>query len=153
MPESLGPEARAGAAVNLVGRRIGRYRLLDEIGRGGMGTVYRAARADDAFQKTVALKLVRGGAASDVIQQRFQRERQILGRLQHPNIAAIFDGGTTDEGQPYLVMEYVEGEAIDRYCGRGKGPTRAPGDVPPGVRGRALRPQNLVVPGAWPGAS
>jgi len=124
VPESLVPHVGGAAAVSLVGRRIGPYRLLDEVGRGGMGTVYRAARADDAFQKTVALKLVRGGAASDILRQRFQRERQILGRLQHPNIAAIFDGGTTEEGQPYLVMEYVEGEPIDRYCARHELPVR-----------------------------
>jgi non-specific serine/threonine protein kinase/serine/threonine-protein kinase len=116
LPESLAAGEPAPPAPSLVGRQIGAYRLLDEIGHGGMGTVYRAARTDDAYQKIVALKLVRGGAASDFIRQRFQRERQILGRLQHPHIAAIFDGGTTEEGHPYLVMEYVEGEPIDRHC-------------------------------------
>ena len=124
VPESLAAGERAASAPSLAGRQIGAYRLIDEVGQGGMGTVYRAARADDAYQKTVALKLVRGGAASDLIRQRFQRERQILGRLQHPNIAAIFDGGTTEEGQPYLVMEYVEGQPIDRFCALREVPTR-----------------------------
>ena len=81
-----------------------------------MGTVYRAVRDDDAFQKTVALKLVRGGAAGELVERRFRQERQILGRLQHPNIATILDGGATEDGQPYLVMEYVEGKAITAYC-------------------------------------
>ena len=115
LPASLA-EGSAGAAPSLSGRQIGTYRVLDEIGRGGMGAVYRAVRADDAFQKTVALKLVSAGATSDSVQKRFRRERQILARLQHPHIASIFDGGTTPEGQPYLVMEYVEGERIDKYC-------------------------------------
>jgi serine/threonine protein kinase len=97
-------------------RPIGPYRILGVIARGGMGTVYRAVRDDDAFQKTVALKLVRGGAASEFVERRFRQERQILARLQHPNIAAIFDGGATDDGQPYLVMEHVEGRPITAYC-------------------------------------
>ena len=124
MPESMAPAATGGPRPSLEGRRIGPYQIVDEIGHGGMGTVYRAIRADDAYQKTVALKLVRSAAASDVVQQRFLRERQILGRLQHPNIATVFDGGTTEEGQPYLVMEYVEGEPIDRYCSVREVPTR-----------------------------
>jgi len=96
-------------------RPIGPYRILGVIARGGMGTVYRAVRDDDVFQKTVALKLVRGGAASEFVERRFRQERQILGRLQHPNIAAILDGGTTDDGQPFLVMEHVEGRPITVY--------------------------------------
>jgi non-specific serine/threonine protein kinase/serine/threonine-protein kinase len=101
----------------LAGRCIGPYRLLSEAGRGGMGVVYRSVRDDDVFRKTVALKLVRGGASPEHL-RRLGRERQILARLQHPNIAGILDGGTSSEGQPYLVMEYVEGEAIDAYCDR-----------------------------------
>jgi eukaryotic-like serine/threonine-protein kinase len=124
VPESLAPIEPAPSLPSLVGSQIGAYRLIDEVGHGGMGIVYRATRADDAYLKTVALKVVRGGAASDFIRQRFQRERQILGRLQHPNIAAIFDGGTTGQGQPYLVMEYVEGQPIDRYCAMRQIPTR-----------------------------
>ena len=97
-------------------QRIGPYRLLDTIAQGGMGTVYRAVRDDDAFQKTVALKLVRGGRGSDYFERRFRRERQILARLQHPNIATVLDGGTTEDGQPYLVMEHVAGSPITEFC-------------------------------------
>jgi eukaryotic-like serine/threonine-protein kinase len=106
----------------LEGRRIGAYLILGELGHGGMGTVYRAVRDDDAFRKTVALKVVRGGGASP---HRLQAEREILARLQHPNIAAVFDGGTTEGGQPYLVMELVEGVPITEYCAARKLGTRA----------------------------
>jgi eukaryotic-like serine/threonine-protein kinase len=109
----------------LEGRRVGAYRIFDEIGRGGMGTVYRAVRDDDAFRKTVALKVVRGGGGSDQVQQRLQRERQILAQLQHPNIAAVFDGGTTDDGHPYLVMELVTGQPITDHCTAHRLDTRA----------------------------
>ena len=81
-----------------------------------MGTVYRAVRDDDAFRKTVALKLVRGGRRSDDFARRFRQERQILARLQHPNIATVLDGGTTADGQPYLVMEYIDGQPITDFC-------------------------------------
>lgn len=97
-------------------QRIGPYQILETIARGGMGTVYRAVRDDDAFRKTVALKLVRGGRHSDLFERRFRQERQILARLQHPNIATVLDGGTTEDGQPYLVMEYVEGQPITHFC-------------------------------------
>ena len=98
------------------GRRIGPYRLVRELGRGGMSRVYLAARADRAFEKQVAIKIVARGLDSDEVTQRFQSERQILARLDHPSITRILDGGTTEEGLPYLVMDYVEGEPIDRYC-------------------------------------
>src|SRR5215470_5019015 len=111
----LSRPAALPAPPELEGRRVGPYRVLGPIGRGGMGVVYRAVRDDDVFRKTVALKVVAGGASAEHL-RRLAHERQILGRLQHPNIATILDGGTTDEGQPYLVMEYVEGEAIDAYC-------------------------------------
>ena len=81
-----------------------------------MGTVYKAVRDDDAFPKTVAIKLVRSGRGSDYIEQRFRQERRILARLQHPNIATVLDGGTTGDGQPYLVMEHVEGQPITEFC-------------------------------------
>ena len=100
------------------GRSIGTYRVLREIGRGGMGTVYLAARADDAFQKLVAIKLLRRGLDTDDIVQRFRGERQILAMLDHPNIARLLDGGTTDDGLPYFVMEHIEGEPINLYCDR-----------------------------------
>jgi len=98
-----------------VERRIGPYRLLRELGHGGMGTVFLAARADEQFEKRVALKVVRGSDSAEVIRF-FRRERQILAGLEHPNIARLLDGGTTDDGLPYFVMEHVEGEPIDRYC-------------------------------------
>ena len=99
-------------------RRIGAYRVLREIGRGGMGTVYLAARADDEFQKLVAIKIIRRGLDTDDIIVRFRSERQILATLDHPNITRLLDGGTTDDGLPYFVMEYIEGEPIDVYCDR-----------------------------------
>lgn len=91
-----------------VAERIGAYRLVREIGRGGMGVVFLAER-DDEFQKRVALKLVKRGLDKENAAQRFRRERQILAGLEHPGIARLLDGGTTDAGLPYLVMEYVEG--------------------------------------------
>src|SRR5205814_7583 len=94
-------------------RRIGPYRLLRELGHGGMGTVFLAARADEQFDKRVALKVVRGSDSEEVIRY-FRRERQILAGLEHPNIARLLDGGTTDDGLPYFVMEHVEGDPIDR---------------------------------------
>ncbi len=98
------------------GRRIGTYRVLREIGRGGMGTVYLAARDDDALQKLVAIKIIRRGLDTDDILQRFRSERQILATLDHSNITRLLDGGTTDDGLPYFVMEHIEGEPIDVYC-------------------------------------
>jgi serine/threonine protein kinase/Tfp pilus assembly protein PilF len=98
--------------------RIGSYRLLSELGRGGMGTVWLAERADAEFRQSVAIKLILPGAAGAGIVRRFLAERQILAGLHHPNIAALLDGGTTGDGRPYLVMEYIEGEPIDRYCDR-----------------------------------
>jgi eukaryotic-like serine/threonine-protein kinase len=111
------PAVSIPAAPEAEGRRIGAYRLLSRIGYGGMGVVYEAVRDDDVFRKTVALKIVHGDATPEHL-RRLARERQILAQLQHPNIASVIDGGTTGEGQPYLVMEYVEGEPIDRYCDR-----------------------------------
>ncbi len=103
------PEALAGA-------RIGPYRVLSEIGRGGMGAVYLAERDDQEYRKRVAIKLVRGDVDSASLVRRFRQERQILAELDHPNIARLLDGGTTDEGASYFVMEHVEGVPIDAYC-------------------------------------
>jgi eukaryotic-like serine/threonine-protein kinase len=102
------------APPDLRGRRLGPYRIVATAGEGGMGTVYRAVRDDDVFQRTVAVKVVRGGGRE--LQRRFAEERRILGRLSHPNIAAIVDGGETDDGAAYLVMEFVDGVPIDVYC-------------------------------------
>ncbi len=97
--------------------RLGPYRLLDTLGRGGMGTVYLAVREDD-FEKKVALKVLRRELALPDMIRRFHAERQILARLEHPSIARLLDGGTAEDGRPYLVMEYVDGIAIDEYCAR-----------------------------------
>ncbi len=98
------------------GDRIGPYRLVRELGRGGMGTVYLAVRNDDQFQKRVAIKVLRRGMDSEAIVRRFRRERQILASLQHPYIGSLLDGGTTDDGLPYFAMEYIEGQPIGAYC-------------------------------------
>jgi len=100
------------------GRRLGAYRILREIARGGMGTVYLAARADDEFEREVAVKILKRGLDTDEIVRRFLHERQILAQLTHPHISRLLDGGTTEDGRPYLVMEKVEGERIDRWCDR-----------------------------------
>lgn len=100
-------------------RRIGPYRILKEIARGGMGAVYLAERADEHYQAQVAIKLVHAGSIShSQFQLRFLRERQILASLRHPNIASLLDGGITEGGIPYLVMEYVDGRSVDEYCRR-----------------------------------
>jgi serine/threonine protein kinase/tetratricopeptide (TPR) repeat protein len=96
-------------------RRIGAYRILRELGHGGMGTVYLAARADEQYQKRVAIKTIRGLDSEEVLRH-FRRERQILAALDNPNIARLFDGGSTEDGLPYFVMEYVEGQPIDAFC-------------------------------------
>jgi non-specific serine/threonine protein kinase/serine/threonine-protein kinase len=98
------------------GGRAGSYSLLREIGRGGMGTVHLAVRDDGQFRHKVAVKLVKRGMDTDLILRRFRYERQILADLDHPNIARLLDGGTTTDGRPYFVMEYIEGEPIDVYC-------------------------------------
>lgn len=98
--------------------RIGPYALLRELGQGGMGTVWLAERADGQFHRYVAVKIIRSGPYSLDMHRRFLVERQILAALDHPHIARLLDGGFTDEGRPYLVMEYVEGLPIDRYCDR-----------------------------------
>jgi eukaryotic-like serine/threonine-protein kinase len=100
------------------GGRIGPYRVLRELGRGGMGVVYLAERDDGQFRRRVAIKLVGTTDAEDPIYQRFLAERQILAGLDHPNIARLLDGGLSEEGRPYLVLEYVEGLPITMYCDR-----------------------------------
>ncbi len=97
------------------GDRIGPFRVVREAGRGGMGTVYEAVREDGQFEQRVAIKMVAGGLQSADAVERFRRERQLLARLEHPNIARLLDGGTTAQG-PYLVMEYIEGETLLDYC-------------------------------------
>ena len=109
-------EVAPSAAARLEGRRIGPYEVLRQIASGGMGTVYLARRADGAFQMRVALKVLRPETASAEILRRFQQEREILASLEHPNIARILDGGQTEDGLPYLAMEFIQGTPIDEYC-------------------------------------
>ncbi|MEM9595493.1 MAG: serine/threonine-protein kinase, partial [Acidobacteriota bacterium] len=98
--------------------RIGPYRVLEAIGHGGLGTVYLAERDDEHYSMRVAIKLVRRGYDTAEILDRLRRERQILARLEHPNITRLLDGGSTDDGQPYLVMEHVDGLALEAYADR-----------------------------------
>ena len=100
--------------------RVGPYRLVRELGRGGMGAVFLAERDDDEYRAKVAVKLVRPGMDTEFILSRFRRERQTLARLQHPNISRLLDGGTTDHGLPYIVMEYIDGPWITTYAAQHK---------------------------------
>jgi len=104
------------AAESMLGKRIGPYRLARHLGTGGMGTVYLGVRDDAQFEQQVAIKVVRAGLSTFSVVERFHRERRILAQLDHPFIARLLDGGTSADGLPYLVMEYVEGTPIHRYC-------------------------------------
>ena len=95
---------------------IGPYRVLRELGHGGMGVVYLGERADGQFQGRAAIKLINMGRHDAGMERRFRRERQILARLQHPGIARLLDAGSTEEGRSYFIMEYVEGEGLLEYC-------------------------------------
>ena len=117
----LGPagpvlDAMAKAAPGMEGRQLRGYELIREIGRGGMGTVYLAERADGTYRKQVAIKIVHDEKKNSEILERFRREREILASLDHPNIAKLLDGGSTEEGLPYFVMELVDGRPIHRWC-------------------------------------
>jgi len=120
LPRIVGAAAQelAGEEGPRLPETVGPYRVLELLGHGGMGAVYRAERDDGAFRGSVAIKVLRAGPADPSLVTRFRTERQILADLRHPNIARLLDGGATDHGAPYLVMEYVEGERIDRYCDR-----------------------------------
>ena len=115
-PLEVPRELFADTPTELSGEKFGAYRIIREIGRGGLGTVYLGQRADEAFEKEVAIKAVRRGLDTEDILRRFRAERQILAQLDHPNIARLIDAGSTEEGRPYFVMEYVEGEPICSYC-------------------------------------
>jgi eukaryotic-like serine/threonine-protein kinase len=108
--------ASAWDSLGMVGKTVGPYRVLRELGRGGMGAVFLAERVDGGFDQRVALKVVRLGLESAELQARFRSERQILARLQHPHVARLLDGGITDAGQPYFAMEYVDGRPLNAYC-------------------------------------
>ena len=137
--------------------RIGAYRIVREIGRGGMGAVYEGARADAQFEQRAAIKVVKRGMDTDAVLRRFYAERQILARLQHPHIGRLFDGGVTDDGRPYFVMEYLEAKPITAYCEEHRLSTRARVDLfilvcdaveyahSRFVLHRDLKPANIVV--------
>ncbi|HVF55617.1 MAG TPA: serine/threonine-protein kinase [Pyrinomonadaceae bacterium] len=141
------------------GQIVGNYRIIREIGRGGMGTVFLAERADGEFQQKVALKIVRRSFADTELARRFRRERQILASLSHDNIARLLDGGVSGDGEPFLVMEYVEGLRIDDYCKTNQlrlvGRLRLFLDVCRGVSyahqhlvvHRDIKPSNIIVDG------
>jgi eukaryotic-like serine/threonine-protein kinase len=112
----LPPVSADPTTPSLVGRRLGPFTVRRRIGQGGMGVVYEAARADAAYEQRVAVKTIWRGADSAVLLKRFRTERQILAALEHPNIARLLDGGATEEGTPWLAMEYVDGAPIDTYC-------------------------------------
>jgi hypothetical protein len=107
---------RAHADALRIDQRLGAYRLVRRIGSGGMGDVYLGERADGTFEKAVAIKVLRDGLVGEHATHRFERERQILASLDHVNLAKVFDGGVTDEGLPYFVMELVDGQPLDDYC-------------------------------------
>ena len=124
-PDFLESPADAGLAVQALeqqvgqptqGRRLGPYRLVREIGRGGMGIVYEAERDDAEFERRVAIKVLPAAWAAPALAERFRFERRVLAGLDHPNIARLLDAGTTDDGVPYFVMEYVDGKPIDVWC-------------------------------------
>jgi serine/threonine protein kinase/tetratricopeptide (TPR) repeat protein/TolB-like protein len=108
--------AHSHAEDAMIGRRVGAYKVTRRIGRGGMATVYLASRADEQYEKQVAIKVLLPELDSEELLRRFRNERQTLARLDHPNIVKLLDGGSTEEGLPYLVMDYVEGAPIDTYC-------------------------------------
>jgi eukaryotic-like serine/threonine-protein kinase len=114
--EAIGVASPPSNTSTDAGRSIGQYELVREIGRGGMGAVWLARRADRQFEKVVAIKLLKRGTDTDEVLRRFQTERQILARLEHPNIARLLDGGITDDDLPYFVMEYVEGRPVTDFC-------------------------------------
>jgi non-specific serine/threonine protein kinase/serine/threonine-protein kinase len=99
-----------------IGRRVGDYRIVEEVGRGGMSEVYKGVRDDDEYHKEVAIKVLRQGYGTKSLLKRFKVETQILASLDHPNIARLLDAGSTEEGLPYLVMEHIQGQPIDDYC-------------------------------------
>jgi len=115
-PAELATATSAEAEDPMVGRLLGAYKLVKRIGQGGMAAVFLAVRADDAYRKEVAIKLVQLGSDRHELLSRFRNERQTLAGLDHPNVVKLLDGGSTPEGLPFLVMDYVEGIPIDDYC-------------------------------------
>jgi len=121
LPESIADDLiRDRQVAAMAGRLFGHYQLTREIGRGGMGVVYEAVRADDQYRQKVAVKLLWPALNNSEVARRFRRERQILANLNHSNIARLLDGGTSEEGWPFFVMEFITGEPITDYCNRHK---------------------------------
>ncbi|MCH9649738.1 MAG: serine/threonine-protein kinase [Deltaproteobacteria bacterium] len=118
LPDCASDLPQSGSAAAMVGLEIGPYRVIEELGRGGTGAVYLAERVDGAFERQVAIKVLKRGMDTDEIVARFSTERQILAQLAHPNIAQLLEGGALEDGRPYFVMPYIEGERIDRHCAR-----------------------------------
>jgi len=116
LEDSLAANLFSFSVASMIGRQIGAYRILRESGQGGMAVVYLAERADQEFRKHVAIKMVKPGGNGEEIIRRFRNERQTLAALDHPHIVKLLDGGSTEEGWPYLVMDFVEGAPIDQYC-------------------------------------
>ena len=116
----LPPEGLEASLQPFEGRRIGPWRIVREVGRGGMGAVYLAERVDGTFEQRVAIKLIKRGMDTDQVLARFNAERRILASLEHPNIARLLDGGATDDGLPYFAMEYIDGQPIDRFAAERK---------------------------------
>ena len=98
------------------GQSFGKFKVIEQIGRGGMANVYLCERNDGQFEQKVAIKVLNVKGNDEFLQKKFKQEQRILARINHPNIATLFDGGITEEGFPYIIMEYIEGEAIDEYC-------------------------------------
>jgi len=116
LESGVGAEWRPATGSDMTGQYVGDYRIVREAGRGGTSIVYLAERADQQFDKRVAIKMLRSRDESAEILQRFRMERQTLAKLDHPNIVTLLDGGTIADGMPYLVMDFVDGIPIDRYC-------------------------------------
>ena len=115
-PVAAAPKLTPPADILGVGADLGPYRIVQLIAEGGMGAVYQAVRVDDLYRKVVAVKVIRRGVFGEYALQRFDIERQILAHLDHPNIAKLLDGGTTPDGRPFFVMDFIAGTPIDEYC-------------------------------------
>ncbi|MEM1232412.1 MAG: protein kinase, partial [Pseudomonadota bacterium] len=116
MQDAIGLEAQALKESERLGEALGPYRLVRKIDEGGMGSVYLGERADEAYRSQVAVKLLRTERGGEEAARRFAAERQILANLNHPYICQLLDGGTSESGQPYLVMELIDGVDIEQYC-------------------------------------
>src|SRR6185436_17479192 len=139
-----------------IGQRVGRYRILDRLGRGGYGVVYRAAQ-EEPVQRDVALKILKLGMDTSAVVARFELERQALAMMEHPNIARVFDAGATEAGRPFFVMELVRGMPITEFCRRNSLPVRARIEIiilvcqavqhahQKGIIHRDLKPSNILV--------